>query len=96
VFVFVFLLSEAAAWSAPHSMWCGSSRVYVVLRFQIQLCSPAAVLLWSWVFIVLDYWGLFLCLASFLWSKVSDTSAGPLLSECCDGSLIIFQFCNVV
>jgi hypothetical protein len=40
--------------------------------------------------------GLFLCLASFLWGKVSDPSAGPLLSVCCDGLLIIFQFCSVV
>jgi hypothetical protein len=40
--------------------------------------------------------GLFLCLAPFLWTNVSDPSADPLLSECCDGLLIIFQFCNVV
>jgi hypothetical protein len=41
-------------------------------------------------------WGLFLCLASFLWGKVSDLSAGPLLSACCDGLPIIFQFFSVV
>jgi hypothetical protein len=35
--------------------------------------------------------GLFLCLAHFLWGKVSDLSAGPLLSACCDGLLIVFQ-----
>jgi hypothetical protein len=40
--------------------------------------------------------GLFLCLTPFLWSKVSDLSAGLLLSACCDGLLIIFQFCSVV
>jgi hypothetical protein len=40
--------------------------------------------------------GLFLCLTPFLWDKVSDTSTGPLLSVCCDGLLIIFQFCSVV
>jgi hypothetical protein len=34
---------------------------------------------------------LFLCLTPFLWGKVSDPSFGPLLSECCDGLLIIFQ-----
>jgi hypothetical protein len=36
--------------------------------------------------------GLFLCLTPFLCGKVSDLSAGPLLSACCDGLLIIFQF----
>jgi hypothetical protein len=36
--------------------------------------------------------GLFLCFASFLWGKVSDPSAGPLLSVCCDSLLIVFQF----
>jgi hypothetical protein len=40
---------------------------------------------------VLVYWGL-LCLSAFLWGKVSDLSACPLLSECCDGLLIVFQF----
>jgi hypothetical protein len=32
----------------------------------------------------------------FSGAKVSDPSAGPLLSECCDGLLIIFQFFSVV
>jgi hypothetical protein len=46
------------------------------------------------------YWGLitgglFLCLTSFLWGKVSDPSAS-LLSACCDDLLIVFQFCSVV
>jgi hypothetical protein len=36
--------------------------------------------------------GLFLCLTSFLWGKVSDPSASSLLSECCDGLLIFFNF----
>jgi hypothetical protein len=36
--------------------------------------------------------GLFLCLTPFLWGKVSDLSAGPLLSVCCDGLLFVFQF----
>jgi hypothetical protein len=40
--------------------------------------------------------GLFLFLTPFLWGKVSDSSAGPLLSACCDGLLIIFQFCTVI
>jgi hypothetical protein len=38
----------------------------------------------------------FLCLATFLWGKVSDLSADPLLSACCDGLLIIFHFCSVI
>jgi hypothetical protein len=61
-----------------------------------QLCNPPAILLWSWVFTVLVYWGLFLCFFPFLWGKVSDPSASPLLSACCDGLLTIFQFCSVV
>jgi hypothetical protein len=40
--------------------------------------------------------GLFLCLALFLWGKVSDPSASTLMSACCDGLLIIFQFCSVI
>jgi hypothetical protein len=40
--------------------------------------------------------GLFLCLAPFLWGKVSDPSAGPLLSVCCDGLLVVFQFYSVI
>jgi hypothetical protein len=36
--------------------------------------------------------GLFLFLLPFLWVKVSDLSAGPLLSEGCDGSLFVFHF----
>jgi hypothetical protein len=40
--------------------------------------------------------GLFLCLAPFIWGKVSDPSAGSLLSACCDGLLIVVQFCSVV
>jgi hypothetical protein len=39
---------------------------------------------------------LFHCLALFFWGKVSDLSVGPLLSVCCDGLLIIFQFCSVI
>jgi hypothetical protein len=30
----------------------------------------------------------------FLWGKVSDHSDGPLLSECCDGSLFVFNFAS--
>jgi hypothetical protein len=40
--------------------------------------------------------GLFLCLAPFLWDKLSDPSASPLLSACCDGLLIIFQLYSVI
>jgi hypothetical protein len=58
VVVFFFCLSETAAWSAPPSVGCGSLSLYVVLRFQNQLCSPPAILFWSWVFSVLVYWGL--------------------------------------
>jgi hypothetical protein len=41
---------------------------------------------------VLVYWGLFLCLALFLWGKVRDPSASSLLSACCAGLLIVFNF----
>jgi hypothetical protein len=37
---------------------------------------------------------LFLCLAPFLWDKVSDPSASSLLSVCCDFLLFVFQFCR--
>jgi hypothetical protein len=37
---------------------------------------------------------LFLCLVPFLWDKVSDPTAGPLLSVCYDSLLIIFKFCS--
>jgi hypothetical protein len=40
--------------------------------------------------------GLFLCLTSFLWGKVSDPSAGSLLSGCCDYLLFVFQFCGAI
>jgi hypothetical protein len=55
---FFFCLSEAAAWSALPSVGCGSLSLYVVLRFRNQLCSLPTVLVWIWVFTVLDYWGL--------------------------------------
>jgi hypothetical protein len=74
---FFFCLSEAAAWSAPPLVGCGSLSLYVDLRFWNQVCSPPAVLPWSWVFTVLDYWCLFLCFTPFVWSKLSDLSAGP-------------------
>jgi hypothetical protein len=32
----------------------------------------------------------------FLWGKVSDPSSGPLVSACCDGLLIVFQFCSAI
>jgi hypothetical protein len=40
--------------------------------------------------------GLFFCLVPFLWGKARDPSARPLLSACCDGLLIVFQFCSVI
>jgi hypothetical protein len=58
-------------------------------RFQNQLCSPPAVLLWSWVFTLLDYWGLVSLPCPLTLDKVCDPSDGPLLS---DGLLIIFDF----
>jgi hypothetical protein len=36
------------------------------------------------------------CLTPFLWGKSSDLLASPLLLVCCDGLLIVFQFCLVV
>jgi hypothetical protein len=57
-FFFFPSLSQADAQSVPPTVGCGSLSLYVVLRIQNQLCSPPAVLLWSWVFTVLDYWGL--------------------------------------
>jgi hypothetical protein len=57
--LFFSLLSfSGAAWSAPPSVGCGSLSLYVVLRSWNQLCSPPTILLWSWVFTVLVYWGL--------------------------------------
>jgi hypothetical protein len=55
-----------------------------------HFCSPPAILLWSWVFTVLVYWG-----PISLPCPVS-LSAGPLLSTCFGGLLIVFQFCSVV
>jgi hypothetical protein len=60
------------------------------------LCSLPAVWLWSWVFVVLVYWGLVSLPPPFLWGKVSELLAGPLLSACGDGLLIVFQFCRAV
>jgi hypothetical protein len=34
--------------------------------------------------------------APFLWGKVNDLSASPLLSACCDGLLFVFQFCRAI
>jgi hypothetical protein len=48
-----------------------------------------------WFSLCLITGGLFLCLAPFLWDKVSYPSAGLLLSTCWDGFLIIFQICSV-
>jgi hypothetical protein len=61
-----------------------------------QLCSPPAVLLWNWGFAVLFNWGLLSLLCSFLWGKVSNLSAGPLLLACCDSLLFVFQLCKAV
>jgi hypothetical protein len=80
VFVFSFFcLLEAAAWSALPSVECSSLSLYVVFRFQNQLCRSPAVLLCNWGFTVLITRGLLIYLAPFLSGKVSDPSAGP----CC-------------
>jgi hypothetical protein len=50
-----------------------------------QLCSLPAILLWSWVFAVLVYRSLFLCLMPFLWDNVSAPSSGP----CCQCVLMV-------
>jgi hypothetical protein len=61
-----------------------------------QLCISPAILLWVGLSLCWFSRGLFLCFAPFLWGKVSDLSAGPLLSACYAGLLIIFQFCSIV
>jgi hypothetical protein len=60
-----------------------------------QLCSPPVVLLWSLFSLCLLTGGLLLCLTPFVWGKVNDLSAGPLLSAC-DGFLFVFQFCRAI
>jgi hypothetical protein len=44
------------------------------------------------VFAVLIYWGLGSLPHLLSLSKVSNQSASPLLSACCDGLLIVFNF----
>jgi hypothetical protein len=61
-----------------------------------QLCCPPTVLLWSWVFTVLVYWGLVSLPHPLSWVKVRDPSVDPLLSACCGGLLIVFQFSSVI
>jgi hypothetical protein len=56
-----------------------------------HLCSPPAVLLGVGFLLCLFTGGLLLCFSHFLWGKVSDLSAGPLLSVGCDDSLFVFQ-----
>jgi hypothetical protein len=73
----------ATAWSAPSLARCGSLSLYVVLRFWNQLCSPPAVLLWIWVFAVLDYWALVslpfpLSLGQGQWSVIWPPSVSML------------------
>jgi hypothetical protein len=60
-----------------------------------QLCRPPAVLLWTWLFSVLDYWGL-VSLPRPLSLGQGQWSISGLMDACCDGLLIIFQFCSVV
>jgi hypothetical protein len=61
-----------------------------------QLCSLPAVLLWSWVFAVLVYWGLFSVPCPLSLGQGQWSISWPLLSACCDGLLIVFQFCSVI
>jgi hypothetical protein len=93
---FFSCLSEVAAWSTPSSVGFGSLHLYVVLMFRNQLCSPPAILPWSWVFTVLDYWGLVSLPHPLSLGQVNALSAVPLLSAHCDCWLVIFQFCIVV
>jgi hypothetical protein len=58
-----------------------------------QLCSPPVVLLWSWVFAVLVYWGL-VSLPCPL--SLGQGQLAPCCQCVCDGLLIVFQFCSVV
>jgi hypothetical protein len=60
-----------------------------------QLCSSPAVLLWCWVFAVLVYWGLISLLHSLSLGQ-GQWSVSLVLSEYCDGLLIVFQFCSVI
>jgi hypothetical protein len=91
-FFFLFLLSFRGSCLVSG---CGSLSLYVVLRFFNQLWSPPVVLLWSWVFTVLGYWGL-ASLPRPLSLGQGQWSISQPLAVCFDGLLIIFQFCCVV
>jgi hypothetical protein len=58
----VFFFSSVFQWQQLGQLLppvrCGSLSLYVVLKFQNQLCTSPAVLLCSWVVAVLFYWGL--------------------------------------
>jgi hypothetical protein len=61
-----------------------------------QICSPPAILLWSWVFAVLVYWGLVSLSHSLSLGQGQRSSDGSLLSACYSGLLTVFQFCSVI
>jgi hypothetical protein len=92
----VFCLSVAAIWSAPPlEVWqfkfacCPQVQEISSVAHQLS-CFGGGYSLYFFT------GGLFLCLSPFLWGKVSDLSASPLLSACCDALLFIFQFCRAI
>jgi hypothetical protein len=89
--VFCFLLSfRGSWWSAPPSVGCGSlslssgSRISSVVH-QLSCFGVGFSLCWL-------TGGLCLCLAPFLWGKVSDLSASPLLSAFMMVCWLFFSF----
>jgi hypothetical protein len=61
-----------------------------------QLCSLPAVQLWSLFFTVLVYWRPVSLPCPLSLGKVSDLSAGPLLSVCSDALLFVLKFCRAI
>jgi hypothetical protein len=93
---FVFLLSSSCLVSSSfNGVWqfkfvC-CPQVPEISSVAHQLSCFGVGFLLCWITGVLFLW-----LTPFLWGKVSDPSASPMLSACCDGLLIIFQFCSVL
>jgi hypothetical protein len=84
-------LSVAATWSVLPSV-----------RFDFssgsgdQLCGPPALLLCSWVFSVLVYWGLVSLPHAPSLGQGQSSAISSLLSACYGGLLVVFQFCNII
>jgi hypothetical protein len=93
---FFFCLSVAAGWSAPPSVGVAVWVCMLSLGSRISSVAYQLSCIGVGFLLYLITGGLVLCFAPFLWGKVSDPSASPLLSVCCDGFLIVFQFCNVI